>query len=67
MADTVVYRSRVRVERVKGPLRRAYLPAEEKPVLFSVHSEIAQHYGVDPALHEPHAATLDYVVAATAG
>lgn len=67
MAGTVVYRSRVRIERVKGPLRRAYLPAEEKPVLFSVHSEIAQHYGVDPALHEPHASTLDYVVAAAAG
>jgi hypothetical protein len=32
-----------------------------------VHSEIAQHYGVDTHVHEPHAATLDYVVAAAAG
>ncbi len=67
MSDEVVYRSNVRIERVKGPLRRAYLPAESAPVLFGVHSEIAQHYGVDPAVHELHATTLDYVVAAAAG
>ncbi len=67
MADPVVYRSRVRIERVKGPLRRAYLPAEPAPVLFGVHSEIAEHYRVDPQVHQPHAATLDYLVAATAG
>jgi hypothetical protein len=67
MSGSVVYTSRVRIERVKGPLRRAYLPVEERPVLFGVHSEIAEHYKVDPAVHEPHAATLDYVVAAAAG
>jgi hypothetical protein len=66
-ADLVAYRSRVRIERVKGPLRRAYLPAEAQPVLFGVHSEVAQHYGVDPAVHAPHATTLDYIVAAAAG
>ena len=48
MADPVVYRSHVRIERLKGPLRRAYLPAEDQPTLFGVHSEVAQHYGVDP-------------------
>ncbi len=67
MADQVAYRSRVRIERVKGPLRRAYLPVEPAPVLFGVHSAIAEHYRVDPQVHEPHAATLDYLVAATAG
>ena len=67
MADDVVYTSRIRIERVRGPLRRAYLPAEEEPVLFGVHSEIAEHYGVDPAVNEPHATTLDYVVSAAAG
>ena len=36
MPEPVVYRSRVRVEPVKGPLRRAHLPAEEEPVLFGV-------------------------------
>ncbi len=67
MTDAVVYRSNVRVERIKVPLRRAYLPAETKPIFFSVHSEIADRYGIDSATIETHAATLDYVVAATTG
>ena len=67
MADPVVYRSRVRIERVRGPLRRAFLPAEAEPVLFGVHSEVAEHYGVDPDVHAPHATTLDYLVSAAGG
>lgn len=67
MSDAVVYTSNIRIERVKGPLRRAYLPQVESPVMFGVHSEIAEHYGVDPRLHDPHATTLDYVIASTAG
>ncbi len=67
MTDPVVYTSQSRIERIKGPLRRAYLPAAESPVLFGVHSEIAEHYGVDPDVHAPQATTLDYVVAAAAG
>ncbi len=67
MSEPVAYRSLVRIERVKGPLRRAQLPAEPEPVLFGVHSEIAEHYAVDPRVHEPHASTLDYLIAATAG
>jgi hypothetical protein len=55
------------LERVKGPLRRAYLPVEAEPIRFGVHSEVAQHYGVSPEVSEPHATTLDYVVAAAAG
>ena len=67
MTEDVVYTSRVRIERVKGPLRRAYLPVEPEPIRFGVHSEVAKHYGVDTNVVEPHATTLDYVVAATAG
>ncbi len=67
MSKEVVYVSKVRIERVKGPLRRAFLPVEEGPTLFGVHSEIAEHYGVDTAIHEPHDTTLDYIVAAAAG
>ncbi len=67
MDNEVVYLSKVRIERDKGPLRRAWLPAEKEPVVFGVHSGIAAHYKVDPAKFEPHAATLDYVVAAAAG
>jgi hypothetical protein len=64
----VIYVSKVRIERKAGPLRIAYLPGEPQPVAFSVHGAIAAHYKIDPAkLTEPHAATLDYVIAATAG
>jgi hypothetical protein len=61
------YVSRVRIERVKGPLRRAWLPAEQAPVLFGVHGPIAAHYKVPAGVLEPHATTLDYIVAAAAG
>lgn len=63
----VKYVSNVRVEPVEGKLRRAFIPAEEEPVLFGVHSEVAEHYGVAPDSEEPHATTLDYVVAAAGG
>jgi hypothetical protein len=42
----VVYRSEVRIERVKGPVRRAHLPAESQPVTFGVHGAVAEHYKV---------------------
>ncbi|MPZ73006.1 MAG: hypothetical protein GEU74_07210 [Nitriliruptorales bacterium] len=63
----VVYRSEVEITRHKGPLRSAKLPAEPDVVWFGVHGDIADHYGVDPDIAQPHAATLDYVVAAAAG
>ena len=64
MADQVVYTSNVRIERIKGPLRRAHLPQREEPVFFGVHSEIAEHYGVDPQIHAPQQpTTLDHVYA----
>jgi hypothetical protein len=63
----VTYVSRVRVELVEGKVRRAYLPIQEEPVLFGVHSEVAEHYGVSPEEEETHDTTLDYLVAATGG
>jgi hypothetical protein len=66
--SNVVYTSRVRLVRERGPLRTAHLPGESQPVRFSAHGAIAEHYKVDPAtLGESHAATIDYVIAATAG
>jgi hypothetical protein len=66
--SAVAYASKVHLERRKGPLRIAYLPGEAQPVIFSVHGAIAEHYKIDPAtLTESHAATIDYVIAATAG
>jgi hypothetical protein len=47
-------------------MRLAYLPAEEEPVVFGVHSEVAEHYRVPPDAFPAHATTLDYVVAAAA-
>jgi len=66
MSETV-YVSNVRIKRIKGRIRHAWLPAEENPVVFGVHGAIAEHYGVKPGAHEENAATLDYVVAAAAG
>jgi len=64
----VVYISKSTLERRQGPLRIAHLPGESQPVIFSVHGAIAEHYKVDPAkLTESHAATIDYVISATAG
>ena len=63
----VVYRSEVDVERAHGPLRYAQLPAEEDAVAFGVHGAVAAHYHAAEGSFEPHATTLDYVVAATAG
>lgn len=63
----VVYISKIRIEREQGPLRKAYLPAEAEPVQFGVHGAIAAHYGVSPEISEPHATTLDYVIAAAGG
>ncbi|MDX1501970.1 MAG: hypothetical protein R3325_06370 [Thermoanaerobaculia bacterium] len=62
-----VYVSRARIERIRGPVRRAWLPQEEEPVIFGVHSEIAAHYGVPPDAFPARATTLDYVVAAAGG
>ncbi len=66
MPDTV-YTAKIRLERIKGPLRHAYLPAEPHPISFGVHGAIARHYGVSPEISEPHATTIDYVIAAAGG
>jgi len=67
MAD-VAYVSNIHIERIKGPLRVARLPGEAQPVYFSVHSEIAKHYGLDMSrFGESHASTIDYVVAGLGG
>ena len=54
----LAYISRVEVEPVEGKTRRAHLPAEEEPVLFGVHGEVAEHYGVSPDVEKPHSSTL---------
>jgi hypothetical protein len=63
----VVYVSQVRIERIRGPLRRAELPGADEPVFFGVHDEVADHYGVPRGSDAERATTLDHVVAAAAG
>lgn len=65
MAPTYV--SRATIERVRGPVRKATIPALDEPVTFGVHSEIAEHYGVSPDDFPPDATTIDYLVAAAGG
>lgn len=62
-----VYVSEVRIVRKNGPVREAWLPAEDEPVLFGVHGAIAEHYGVPPDAFGENATTLDYVTAAAGG
>jgi hypothetical protein len=63
----IAYTSKVRIVRKTGPIREAWLPAEDTPAIFGVHGAVADHYGVSPEISEPHATTLDYVVAAAGG
>jgi hypothetical protein len=67
MSQDVIYLSEIRIERIKGPQRKAYLPMLTEPIWFGLHSEVAEHYRMDPDLYEPFATTLDYLVASAAG
>ena len=60
-----VYTSRVRVERIKGPIRHAYVHPFAEPLRFGVHGGIKQFYGVEPDEELP--ATLDHIIAAVGG
>lgn len=64
MSDTV-YTADIRIDRIAGPFRRAYLPAHDGPVEFGVHGAIKEHYGADP--DREITTTLDYVMASTGG
>jgi len=64
----IAYVAKAQIERRKGPLRYAHLAGESKPIAFSVHGAIADHYGVKAAdIGEAHATTIDYLVASVAG
>ncbi len=61
----LVHTSRIRVERVKGPVRHAYIEKFTEPVRFGVHGGIKKFYGIEPEEEVP--ATLDYMIAAVGG
>jgi hypothetical protein len=62
----VAYRSQVHTERA---VRFGTPPCRPRTHRwwFGVHSEVASHYGLREGQYQPHATTLDYVVAAAAG
>lgn len=60
-----LYTSRVRVERINGPIRHAYVEPFSEPIRFGVHGAVKQFYGVEPEEELP--ATLDHIVAAVGG
>lgn len=61
----VVHTSRIRIVREKGPTRRAMIAGFSEPIYYGVHGGIKDFYEVEP--EKEHAATLDHIVAATAG
>jgi hypothetical protein len=64
MSDQI-YTSRIRIERIKGPIRHAFVEPFSEPIRFGVHGAIKQFYGVEPDEDIP--ATLDYMIAAVGG
>ena len=61
----LIHTSRLRIEKLKGPLRHAYLEGFREPIRFGVHGGIKKFYGVEPEEEVP--ATLDYLVASVGG
>lgn len=61
MAD-LVHTSHIRIEKVKGPIRRAYIEHFAEPVRYGVHGGIRKFYGVEPEDEIP--ATLDHMISA---
>jgi uncharacterized OsmC-like protein len=63
----IAYTSIVKIEHLAVPNNKATLPPHGETVLFGVHDEIAEHYKIAQGSFEPHAATLDYIVASAGG
>jgi len=61
----VVHTSRIKTVREKGPNRRAVIEGFSEPVYYGVHGGIKKFYNVEP--EKEYAATLDHIIAATAG
>ena len=59
------YRSRVRIQKLEGSHRKAWIEPFEEPLDFGVHGAVAEFYDAGSA--EPLPTTLDHVVAAAAG
>jgi len=60
-----IYTSRIRIEKVKGPIRDAFIEPFQNPIRFGTHGAIKHFYGHEPEVELP--ATLDYMIAAIGG
>jgi len=65
MATEHVHTSKIKIYRDENLVRRAYIEGFDEPAIFGVHTKIKDFYGVEPK--EEHPATLDYIIAGTAG
>jgi uncharacterized OsmC-like protein len=67
MADEHVHLVNVHLTRERPPLRHARLDITGDEVTFGTPGWQGEHYGFEPGSVEPHAGTLDYLVASVAG
>lgn len=63
MAADTTYISRVRVQPVDGPLKYAWLPAEDEPIVIGSHGALAAHHGFPTGPPYARASAIDYLVA----
>ena len=61
----ILHTSRIRIVKENGPIRRATIEGFNEPVYYGVHGGIKRFYNLEPEKEYP--ATLDHIVAATAG
>ena len=61
----LIHTSHIRIVQDRRPLRRAYIEHFSEPILYGVHSAIADFYGVSPETEYP--STLDHLIGAVAG
>jgi len=64
MSD-IVHTSRIKIVREKDAVRRAVIEGFSEPIYYGVHGGIKKFYKVEP--EREFAATLDHIIAATAG
>jgi uncharacterized OsmC-like protein len=62
----VIYCSEVRATPAGGGIKLVSLPHEAEPIPMGMHGAIAAHYKLIEGSYTPRAATLDYLVGATA-
>ena len=61
----VVHTSRIKIVREEGPTRKVMIEGFSEPIYYGVHGGIKRFYQVET--DKEHAATLDHIIAATAG